>query len=266
MRLAFWVAAPALVALLATACNGDGSGGGSSSDGDGTPSATSVEASCDAIDEITSYRYFISLQFDVPAVEEPDAEGTPDPLSSFASALTELLRDMQLEGAFAAPDKSQVLIRSGGEEVQVRTIADKSWIKPPGGAWQEQEAPEDDSLFTPAEVCADLVEDLAPSLSGGSGEEELVNGVETVHYRLDEADLEGLPQLLGRSGEKGLPSEFTVDVWLERSEGWPVRLEVAAADTDAEGEPISLELFMEFSDIDDPTIDVEPPPVSPAQT
>lgn len=265
MRLALWLAAPLLAALLAAACNGGDSGDGQAGDGDGTPDVTSVEASCDAIEEITSYRYFISLQFDVPAVEAQNAQGTPDPLSSFASALTELLRDMQLEGAFAAPDESEVLIRSGGEEVQVRTIADKSWIKPPGGAWQEQEPPEDEAVFTPAEVCAELVEDLAPSLSGGSGEEELVNGVETVHYRLDEADLEGLPQLLGRSGEEGLPSEFTVDVWLERNDGWPVRLEVAAADTDAEGEPISQELFMEFSDINDPTIDVEPPPVSPAQ-
>jgi len=248
--------------LLLVACKG-GSGG---SGGDGTAGLSTVDASCSAIEDIESYRYFISLQFDVPEVEPPDAEATPDPLSTFATALTDLLRDMQLEGAFAAPDRSEILIRSGGEEVQVRTIGDKSWIKPPNSTWQEQEAPEDDSLFTPGEVCADLVADLAPSLADGAGEEELVNGVETVHYRLDEADLEGLPRLLGRSAEEGLPSEFGVDVWLEREQGWPVRLEVVAADTDAQGDPISQELFMEFSDINDPTIEIEPPPVSPAQT
>ena len=84
-------------------------------------------------------------------------------------------------------------------------------------------------------------------------------------YRLDEADLKGLPELLGRSGEEGLPSEFGVDVWLERDDGWPVRLEITASDTDEEGNPISLELFMEFSDINNPDIEINPPPVSPGQ-
>ncbi len=93
-----------------------------------------------------------------------------------------------------------------------------------------------------------------------------MNGIETILYRLDEADLTGLPELLGQSGEEGLPSEFEVDVWLERDDGWPVRLEVAASDVDEEGMPISLELIMEFSDIDDETIEIEPPPVSPVQT
>jgi hypothetical protein len=262
LRLAPWISVIGAAALLLAACKGGSGGGG---DGNGGSGASSVEASCSAIEDIETYRYFISLQFDVPEVQPEEGEATPNPLTSFASALTELLRDMQLEGAFAAPDRSQIVIRSGGEEVQVRTIGDKSWIKPPNAGWQEQEPPEDETLFTPAEVCADLVEDLAQSLADGSGEEEVVNGVETVHYRLDEADLEGLPRLLGRSGEEGLPSQFGVDVWLEREQGWPVRLEVVAADTDAQGEEISQELFMEFSDINDPTIEIEPPPVSPAQ-
>jgi hypothetical protein len=172
---------------------------------------------------------------------------------------------MQLEGAFVAPDRSQALLRFQDQELELRTIGDKSWIRQ-GATWQEQEPPSEDAVLNPASVCADLVEDLAPSLAAGSGEEEVVNGIETIHYRLDKADLKGLPELLGRSGEEGLPSEFAVDVWLERNDGWPVRLEVAAADTDEEGQPLSLELIMEFSDIDDPTIEIEPPPVSPAQT
>jgi hypothetical protein len=111
-----------------------------------------------------------------------------------------------------------------------------------------------------------MVEELAPSLAAATGEEDVVNGIETVHYRLSEADLKGLPELLGRSGEEGLPSEFGVDVWLERDDGWPVRVQITASDTDEEGRPISEEWFMEFSDINDPTIEIEPPPVSPAQT
>ena len=168
-------------------------------------------------------------------------------------------------GAFVAPDRSETLVRSGGEELELRTIGDKSWIRV-GATWQEQEPPAGNVLPALSTLCADMLEELAPSLAAAAGEEDVVNGIETVHYRLDEAALKGLPELLGRSGEEGLPSEFGVDVWLERNDGWPVRLQIAASDTDEEGKPISEEWFIEFSDIDDPTIEIEPPPVSPAQT
>src|SRR3972149_218705 len=171
---------------------------------------------------------------------------------------------MQLDGAYQAPDRSQVSLRSGGSaEVEVRTIGDQSWIRV-GATWQEQPAPPgEDVLLTPASVCRDIVADLAPSLASSSGEEIVVEGIETEHYRLDRAGLIGLPHLLGRSGQEGLPTEFAVDVWLEKEQSWPVRLEVAAANTDEEGRPVSLELFMTFSDIDSDEIEIEPPPVSP---
>ena len=158
------------------------------------------------------------------------------------------------------------IFRFPGQELELRTIGDKSWVRF-GATWQDQESPPgEDAILTPAAVCADLVADLAPSLAASSGEEETVNGIQTVRYRLDKADLRGLPALLRRSGEEGLPSEFGVDVWLESTEGWPIRLEIAASDADANGEPTSLELSMQFSEINDPSIKINPPPVSPAQT
>ncbi len=265
MRSLFWTILPALAALTLWACAG-GSSDGDNSRGAITPTPTlsRVQASCDAIQDIQSYRYSISLKLEAEAFPQT-AQATPDPLSEFADALTALISDMELEGAFAAPDRSRALFRFPGEELEIRTIGDKSWIRR-GAIWQEQEPPDEDALLTPASVCEDLVEDLAPSLAAGSGELELVDGIETIRYQLDEADLRGLPELLGRSGEEGLPSEFGVDVWLERNDGWPVRLEIVASDVDEQGLPISLELFMEFSDIDDPAIEIEPPPVSPTQT
>ncbi|TET94905.1 MAG: hypothetical protein E3J29_07690 [Dehalococcoidia bacterium] len=265
MRSPFRTLVPALAALALWACGGgDSSTGPPDTGGTVTPSPPRVEASCDTIQDIESYRYSITLRLEAPAFQQPD-EATPNPLSEFAEALADLFRDMELEGAFVAPDRSQAVLRFHEEELELRTIGDKSWIRV-GATWQEQEPPGEDVILTPASVCADLVEDLAPSLAAATGEEDVVNGIETIHYHLDEADLKGLPELLGRSGEEGLPSEFGVDVWLERSDGWPVRLEITASDVDEGGEPISLELFMEFSDIDDPTIEIEPPPVSPAQT
>jgi len=254
----------ALAALTIWACTG-GNSNSANPGGDGSNGRAKVEASCDAIKEIESYRYTITLKLQSPAFEQRD-QATPDPLSEFTQALTDLFRDMELDGAYVAPDRSQAVLRFPGQELELRTIGDKSWVRF-GATWQDQESPPgEDAILTPAAVCADLVEGLAPSLAAGSGEEEVVNGIETVHYRLDKADLNGLPALLGQSGEEGLPSEFGVDVWLERNNGWPVRLEIAAADTGEDGEPISLELSMEFSEINDPTIEINPPPVSPADT
>jgi hypothetical protein len=248
------------------ACAGGGSDSGNPPPGAGTATtdAVSVSVSCDAIQDIESYRYVFELKQDLPDIQQ-QADGTPQPLSEFAEALSNLFSDMQGEGAFVAPDRSQILMRSQGEELEIRTIGDQSWIRL-GATWQEQEAPGEGDLLTPASVCANQVEGLAPSLAAATGEADVVNSIETVHYRLDETDLKDLPGLLGRSGEEGLPAEFGVDVWLERNDGWPVRLETTLSYMGEGGNPVSQELFLEFRDINDPTIKIEPPPVSPAQT
>ena len=265
LRPLFLTILTALAALTMWGCTG-GNSDSANAGGDGSNGGDAkVQASCDAIKEIQSYRYTISLKLESPALEQKST-ATPDPLGQFTQALTDLFSDMELDGAHVAPDRSQAVLRFPGQELELRTVGDKSWVRF-GATWQDQESPPgEDAILTPAAVCADLVKDLAPSLAAGSGEEEAVNGLQTVHYRLDKADLKGLPALLGRSGEEGLPSEFGVDVWLERDQGWPVRLEIAAADTDASGGPTSLELSMQFSAINDPTIKIDPPPVSPAQT
>ncbi|MEX0800738.1 MAG: hypothetical protein WD379_05940 [Dehalococcoidia bacterium] len=260
------MSALALAVVALAACTG----GGASNSGPSQSSA-SVDASCDALDEIESYRYTASLQLDVPspsptAAATPAASATADPLADVATALSELFRDYDLEGSFVAPDSSEVVIRPGDDEVAIRTIGEKSWIRAGTDPWQEQTPPDEDVAFTPQDICVEIVADLAPSLAAGSGSEETVNGIDTVHYELDQADLKSLPELLGRSGEEGLPNVFNVDVWLERDDGWPVRFHIVAADTGALGESISQELFLEFTDINDPNITIEPPPVSPAPT
>jgi len=255
----------ALAALTIWGCSGGDSNSADAGGDGGDGGQAKVQASCDAIKEIKSYRYTISLKLKSPTLEQ-QSTATPDPLGQFSQALTELFSDMELDGAYVAPERSQAVLRFPGQELELRTVGEKSWVRF-GATWQDQESPPgEDAILTPAAVCADLVKDLAPSLAAGSGQEETVNGIQTVHYRLDKADLKGLPALLGRSGEEGLPSEFGVDVWLERNEGWPVRLEIAAVDTGAGSEPTSLELSMQFSGINDPSIEINPPPVSPAQT
>lgn len=245
--------------VLLAACRGGPAG----PDGGREDGAPAVSISCEAISGIQSYRYSISLKLKTPAFEQP-TEGTPQPpLSGFAEQLSQLFSDMTLEGAFVAPDRSQTIMRFQDEELELRTIGDRSWVRV-GSFWQEQEGASPAALLTPQAVCKDLVRDLGPSLAGAKPQEDTVNSIEAQWYHLDRTNLQGIQELLGR-GTGDLPSEFAVDVWLAKEGRWPVRLRISAADTDEEGRTVSLDLFMEFSAINDPSIEIEPPPISPSQ-
>lgn len=257
MRPSSWSKALVWGLVFLAACGG--AGVGTAPDPGGAP--PQVLASCEAIGQIQSYRYIISLRLRSPAFPEGERAA---PLRGFAEELARLLSDMRLEGAFVAPDRSQTVMRFQGEEIELRVIGERSWLRV-GSRWEEQAAPPGpDDLLTPRLLCRELVQGLGPSLAAAEAQEETVNGVESVRYRLDRADLQGLAGLLGY-GDRELPRRFAVEVWLAREGGWPVRLRIAAADQDEGGQPMGLELFMEFRDVNDPGIRIEPPPVSPPQ-
>ncbi len=258
MRATKWTAALTLGLLVIAACGGGKDKAGSGENG-------GPLASCESIADIDSYRYTISLKLQSPAFQATP-QGTPDVLGNFAEALTALFADMKLEGAYVAPDRTQVVLHFEDEELELRTVGDKSWVRV-GTTWQEQGSPpEPGALLTPRSVCEDTVKEVAASLKGLPAERATVNGVDADHYHLDEADLERLPALLGTGKDAQLPQRFQVDLWLARDGQWPVRLRIAAADANGEGQATGLELFMEFQDIDDPSIKIEPPPVPPVGT
>jgi hypothetical protein len=245
----------AMAALAFVAC-GDGGAEGEAA------------ASCDSISQIQSYRYSINLKLDSPAFDQPPQGTTPSgtpapPLSAFAEALEALFSDLKLEGAFRAPDRTQVVLRFRGEELELREVGDKSWIRV-GATWQEQDPAQGETILTPSVVCKDIVQEIAPSLGEVDAERETINNVDTDHFRLDKADVKRLPELLGADPEADLPEKFQVDVWLARDGRFPVRLDIGAADTDEQGNPIGLSLFMEFRDLNDPGIAIEPPVAPPA--
>jgi len=265
MRVTIWTAALLLGVLAAAGCAG---GGQKSGDDAGTagPGGAQLAVSCDAIADLRSYRYSISLKLQSPGLDQGD-QGTPtDAFNAFAQALASLFADMQMEGAYVAPDRSQAILHFQNEELELRAIGDKSWLRV-GNDWQEQGATaEPGTLLTPKDVCGDIVKGLAPSLSAVEAQQETVNGIEADHYRLDQADLEKLRDLLGGGAGSDLPQHFAVNLWLARDERWPVRLNIAASDTNEQGQPIGLQLSMEFSHINDPSIQIDPPVVSPAET
>ena len=103
-----------------------------------------------------------------------------------------------------------------------------------------------------------------PDLGGLEAGEETTNGVATLHYHLDETDITRLAEFFGEDVEEmwdfeGAPEEVTFDLWLARDGHWPVRMEAGASGKDDEGNDVSLSIFMEISDLNDPDIKIEPP-------
>lgn len=237
----------AFAAVSLVAC-----GGGNGAEGE-------VTASCDSIRDIRSYRYTINLKLQSPAFEDAAMTGTPaPPLSAFAEALEALFSDLKLDGAYLAPDRTQAVLRFQDEELELRAVGDKSWVRVEN-TWREQAAEEDFTTLTPEVVCRDIVDEITPSLADADSSREEVNGVEADHFRLTETDLKRLPELLGANPDTSLPNKYQVDVWLAREGRFPVRLDIAAEDTDEQGNAIGLSLFMEFRDLNDPGITIEPP-------
>jgi hypothetical protein len=238
--------AASLVLLLCAAvlagCGGGGEGGGEAT------------ASCDSISDIKSYRYTVNLKLRSPAFATTGPAATPAPLTAFGDALEALFSDLKLDGAYKA-------LKFQGGELELREIGDNSWIRI-GGNWRAQDPAEGANTLTPDVLCRDILDEIAPSLSKTDPTRETVNGIDSDYYQLDEADLVQLPDLLGTGSEASLPDKYAVGVWLAREGRFPMRLNVAAEDVDDQGRPVGLTLFMEFRDVNDSGITVEPPALS----
>jgi hypothetical protein len=242
----------ALTATLLSACGGGGGRG-----------EAQAAASCDSIQQIQSYRYTINLKLQSPAFQTPSSPATPpSPLGAFADPLQALFSDLKLEGAFRAPDRTQAVLRFRGESLELREVGGRSWIAV-GSTWREQKPGEEATALTPGVVCKDIVDEITPSLADADSNRETVNSVDSDHYQLNETDLKRLPELLGTDPQAELPDKYQVDVWLAREGRFPVRLQIGAEDKDEQGNPLSLSLFMEFRDLNDPGITVEPPVLPP---
>jgi hypothetical protein len=169
---------------------------------------------------------------------------------------------MDLEGSFVAPDRSQarVTARLGDLEMEEEfvTIGNQSWVKA-GDNWVEGKPQFELGDLSPTS----LLEELEPEqLRLLKPTKETVNGVDSLRYSIDQADIEalrGLGALLGE-GEalEGLPEEFHIDLWLAEDGGWPVRMTMTARGA-IDGEEISLDFSLDITDVNDPSIKIEPP-------
>ena len=253
MRLPWWtwILPVILIAVLAVSC-----GGGD--DGPATKARTSVSVACDPIAEMSSYRYSVNVKLQESAATQAAAGGasipaTPAPLSALTQALSALFTDFTLDGAYVSPGRSQAILRFQGEELEFRTIGDKSWVRM-GTAWQDAKS-SDTGLLTPTVLCQQVISEIAGSLDAGDSDRQTTNGIETDHYHLDQTGLQRLPAGLAAR----LPQKYALDLWLARDGRWPVHLQIDSADVDERGEPVGFQLSMSVRDAGDKGISVERP-------
>jgi hypothetical protein len=203
-------------------------------------------APTDAFADLESYRYSLRISFEG---EELAEEG-----------LGALSFDMT--GAFVAPDRSRVRIEGdiGGFTLEEESISigDRTWVLT-GDTWREGEGSFESGELAPNTFFSDFdVEKLTvikPS-------EETVNGVDSLRYSIDEADIEQLEALAAVFGDgdalEELPEDFTLELWLAKDGGWPVKM-VMTARGPVDGGDFDVEMTMDITDVNDPDIEIEPP-------
>jgi len=233
---------------------------------EGSPSASpsgggsAQEVGCEFPSDIKSFRFEMTMKANLPTTPEAGTPESEEPLGDFLGALSGLMGDMKMEGAIIVPDRSSMEMTIGGHEFgSFVQIGSQSWAKVAGLTdWKEEPASDESGfLFSPIDFCETAEEDISSALSGLEGEEETVNGIETVHYHIDQADLTFLGEFLGDTED--LPDEFAMDIWLAEDGNWPVRMTFAASGEDDNGQPLSFEISVEFKDFNDSSIKIEPP-------
>jgi hypothetical protein len=215
------------------------------SDGAGGPSGE-VPAPTDAFADLESYRYSISILF---GGEDLAAQGMNDVT-------------FDMTGAFVAPDRNQVRVEGevGGLNLQEEsiTIGGRTWVRS-GDTWREGDATFDTADLTPASFFAGFD---AEDLQVIEPTEETVNDVDAFRYSIDRADIEQLQALTQIFGEgdalQDLPEELSLDLWLAKDGGWPVKM-VLTARGESDGSEMNVEMSVDITDIDDPSIEIEPP-------
>jgi hypothetical protein len=193
--------------------------------------------------------------------ESSDSEGSiessdSDLLESFDGSSAK----MTIEYAFVVPDRYSIVMTIGGQEVvSYIRIGSRGWIKEAGSTdwteeagstdWAEESASQTDFPSWLQDICA-IVEQLP--ISAELQGKETLNGIETLHYRISDDSSTQQPPV------EDLPSEVTSDVWLAEDGNWLVKM-VFQASYDDSFSPYSQHIDWEVSDLNDPSIVIEPP-------
>ena len=211
-----------------------------------------------------SFHYTVDLEMNVTQPGEEE--------QSFISG--------QVEGDFVAPDSHAFSTTfefaglSGTQEAVI--IGDDAWIREGEGDWLATTAsdPNIQDALSLTSADPEFLQDqqFAEDLAALDSEEETRNGVQTRRYHIPKESVETLVDLLGEGflqDAAGL-EEFEMTVWLEEETDMLVRAELTATASPelfgeeaglslAEGGSVTISMVVDVSQINDESIEIEPP-------
>lgn len=202
------------------------------------------------LESLDSYRYKVELT--IEGIGGDGVEGFEGPFA------------IKQEGAFVAPDSHQARCSFDlgplTMEEEVITIGGTTWVKSAESpSFTQGEPTFCTGDFTPQEIVGTFpTEDI----TGLKGDKEKVNDVDSVHYSLDEADVEELlafARAMGAEDAEDIPEdlEFNIDVWFAEDGGWPVKM-IFEFSGDVDGEEMSFKLEANVTDVNS-DIEIEAP-------
>ena len=222
-----------------------------------TPAAAEEALTPGSLGNLNSYRY--SMKMELKGLESILAESVGGLTGGEAGALADTL-EMEVEGAFVAPDKAEARIRIGGldDELAMTVIGNQQWVKMGDLTMGPMESTEDVSEMNLAEAMWGGFSEEAGELTCASEKKETVNDVPSRYCGIDQATFEELASLFGGTEEMGDIDELSLDLWLAEDGDWPVRLRAHVAGSDEEGQEFEAGLEMDITDVNK-EIDIKPP-------
>jgi hypothetical protein len=246
-----------LLVALAAACNGGGEPGV-----EGTPTPTGEDAAlapCEALQELTAYRYTTKLKLESPEPSETPVEPPPTPISTITREFGgSFLFEYTIETSFVAPDRFEALMTAdSGEPAAIITIGGQTWAQLEG-SWRPV-GQTYDIPYTPPIVCEGILPDL--DFSQAEPQEEMTNDVKTLHYTFFQVHSEeAWAKIYGPGSDLDiLLKEIDVDLWLEEKDNWPVRMELSSNGVYGDGRELRVHLLVDIRDANSSDIRVEPP-------
>jgi hypothetical protein len=206
---------------------------------------------------LNSYRYTVNM--DVKGLQSLIGEQMAALPGQDPTALADHLQ-MEISGAFVAPDKTESHMRISGvdEELVLTVIGDQEWVSMGDMAIGPIAAMGDISDLDFASMMWQGFSTEAGGLSCASEKQETVNGVATRYCGIDSATFEQLTALFGGTEETGNVDQMDLEMWLAEDGGWPVRLRVHVAGTDDTGQEYDAKLDMDVTDVNE-DIEISPP-------
>ena len=260
IRLCLLAIAMLLLSLaLATACDGQEE----PQPGESPTPEGGASRSCEAIQDLKSYRYTVHLLIESPEPSENPTTPVPTPSTTITRYFTgPYVFDYSIDASYVAPDRFDAIttqkIHETGEEqeIPIVIIGDRHWYKM---ADQWLEDPRVPLAYRPPDICSAIFPDL--NLSQAEPEGESVNGVKALHYSLaDVFSEQGMGQIFGVGSEMDiLMKKLNVELWLAEDDGWPARMEIRSSGVFADGREMRVQLTVDLRDVNNAEIKVEPP-------